>query len=89
MGERSRIEHRRGTIESRMESANTALEEARQLHQRAAVAQTAMVSKVTQLEREQDSTERELEILKSDHATLERQIAVANARMQELETQRG
>ena len=89
MGERSRIEHRRGNIESRMESANTALEEARQLHQRSAAAQTAMVSKVTQLEREQDSTERELEILKSDHGTLERQIAVANARLQELETQRG
>ncbi|PYJ41580.1 MAG: hypothetical protein DME86_08080, partial [Verrucomicrobia bacterium] len=88
MAERSKVERRRDGIESRIESANRALEEARQLHQRSALAQTATISKVTELEREQDSAERELEILKSDHATLERQIAAANARMHELETQR-
>ena len=88
MDKRSQIEHRRRTIESEIESTDKSLEEARQLHQRAALAQTATISKVTELERKQDSAERELELLKSDHATLERQIAAANARMQELETQR-
>ena len=88
MDKRSQIEHRRRTIESGIESTDKSLEEARQLHQRAALAQTATISKVTELERKQDSAERELELLKSDHATLERQIAAANARMQELETQR-
>src|SRR5207302_5084060 len=88
MAERSKVERRRDGIESRIESANRALEEARQLHQRSALAQTATISKVTELEREQDSAEREVEILKSDHATPEGQIAAANARMHELETQR-
>jgi chromosome segregation protein len=86
--ERSKIEHRRDTIESQLGSANAALEEARRLHQHAALAQTATVSKITELEREQDSAERDLEILKSEYATLERQIAAANTRMQELEEQR-
>jgi len=86
--ERSKIEHRRDTIESRIGSAQTALEEARRLHQHAALGQTATISKITELEREQDSAERDLEILKSEYAVLERQIAAAGTRMQELEKQR-
>src|SRR5207302_5366068 len=50
-------------------------------------AQTASASKISQLEREQHSAERELESLEFERSTLERQIAAADAQIQQLEEQ--
>src|SRR5207244_1069791 len=55
--------------------------------QEAQLAQTASASKISQLEREQHSAERELESLEFERSTLERQIAAADAQIQQLEVQ--
>src|SRR5213079_599195 len=65
----------------------TALEKAVALHQEAQAMQTASISKISELEREQHSAERELESLEFERSTLERQIASADAQIQQLEEQ--
>ncbi|MDQ2867286.1 MAG: chromosome segregation protein SMC [Verrucomicrobiota bacterium] len=85
--ERAEIEQRRHQTETQIASANGNLEQARARHQEAHLAQAAAASKITELERAHHSAERDFEILQSEHATLEKQIASADARLAELATQ--
>jgi chromosome segregation protein len=86
--EQTSIEQQRVSLESQITAATTALEKALVSHQEAQFAQTASASKISELEREEDSAERELESLKSDCSTLERQIAAADDQIRNLEEQR-
>ena len=85
--EQATIEQQRVALESQIAAATAALEKAVALHQEAQVAQTASISKISELEREQHFAERELESLKFERSTLERQIAAADAQIQQLEQQ--
>src|SRR5207302_589614 len=81
------VEQRRVALESQIAGGTTALEKAVALHQEAQAMQTASISKISELEREQHSAERELESLEFERSTLERQIASADAQIQQLEEQ--
>jgi len=85
--EQAAVEQRRVTAESQIAGGTTALEKAVALHQEAQAMQTASISKISELEREQHSAERELESLEFERSTLERQIASADAQIQQLEEQ--
>src|SRR5207248_2441294 len=85
--EQAIVERRRVALESQIAAGTTSLEKAVALHQEAQAAQTASISKISELEREQHSAERELESLEFERSTLERQIAAADAQTQELEEQ--
>ena len=85
--EQAAVERRRVTAESAIAGGTTALEKAVALHQEAQAMQTASISKISELEREQHSAERELESLEFERSTLERQIASADAQIQQLEEQ--
>jgi len=85
--EQAIVEQRRVALESQIAAGTRALEKAVALHQEAQAAQTASISKISELEREQHSAERELESLEFERSTLERQIAAADAQIQELEEQ--
>src|SRR5437588_11622832 len=85
--EQAAVEQRRVTAESAIAGGTTALEKAVALHQEAQAMQTASISKISELEREQHSAERELESLEFERSTLERQIASADAQIQQLEEQ--
>src|SRR5216110_762990 len=85
--EQTAVEQRRSSLESQITTAMRALEKAVALHQEAQLAQTASASKISELEREQHSAERELESLEFERSTLERQIAAADAQIQQLEVQ--
>jgi len=85
--EQAIVERRRVALESQIAAGTSALEKAVALHQEAQAAQTASISKTSELEREQHSAERELESLEFERSTLERQIAAADAQTQELEEQ--
>src|SRR5439155_507997 len=85
--EQAMVEQQRVALESQIATATRALETAVALHQEAQLAQTASASKISQLEREQHSAERELESLEFERSTLERQIAAADAQIQQLEEQ--
>ncbi len=85
--EQAMVEQQRVALESQIATATRALETAVALHQEAQLAQTASASKISQLEREQHSAERELESLEFERSTLERQIAAADAQIQQLEVQ--
>ena len=85
--EQAMVEQQRVALESQIATAMRALERAVALHQEAQLAQTASASKISQLEREHHSAERELESLEFERATLERQIAAADAQIQQLEAQ--
>ncbi len=82
------FEEQRNAMEVQIASIHSALDLARQHHQETYLAQTAAVSKTNELEREHETAERDLEVLRSEHATLERQIASADARVEELGEQR-
>ncbi len=71
-------------LHTEMAAAVVQLDDARALHQSAHLAQTAARSKASELEQEQQSAARDLEVLQSEHAMLERQIASADARLEEL-----
>ncbi|HEY2101823.1 MAG TPA: chromosome segregation protein SMC [Chthoniobacterales bacterium] len=86
--ERAAIEQTRQRMEAHIASLATALEQSRSMHRESHLAQTASAAKISEVEREHYSAGRDLEILRSEHATLERQIAVADGRIQELEEQR-
>jgi chromosome segregation protein len=86
--ERAAIEQRREKMEAQVASLAMALEQSRTMHRESHLAQTASAAKISELERERYSAGRDLEILQSEHATLERQIAAADARIHELEEQR-
>src|SRR5438067_8538172 len=81
------VEQQRVALESQIATILRALEKAVALYQEAQLAQTASASKISQLEREQHSAERELESLEFERSTLERQIAAADAQIQQLEVQ--
>ncbi len=85
--EQAAVEQRRVAAESQIAGGTTALEKAVALHQEAQATQTASISKISELEREQHSAERELESLEFERSTLERQIAAADAQIQQLEEQ--
>jgi chromosome segregation protein len=85
--EQAVVEQRRVAAESQIAAGTNALEKAVAVHQEAQAAQTASVSKISDLEREQQSAERELESLEFERATLERQIASADAQIQQFEEQ--
>jgi len=85
--EQAMVEQQRVALESQIATAMRALEKAVALHQEAQLAQTASASKISQLEREHHSAERELESLEFERSTLERQIAAADAQIQQLEEQ--
>jgi chromosome segregation protein len=87
--EQATVEQRRVALESQIAAVMSALEEALALHQEAQIAQTASTSKISELEREQHSAERELESLEFERSTLERQITSADAQIQQLEEQEG
>ena len=61
--EQAAVEQRRVTAESQIAGGTTALEKAVASHQEAQAMQTASISKISELEREQHSAERELESL--------------------------
>src|SRR6059058_4420433 len=61
--EQAIVERRRVALESQIAAGTTSLEKAVALHQEAQAAQTASISKISELEREQHSAERELESL--------------------------
>jgi chromosome segregation protein len=86
-GEQAAVEQQRVAEESQIAGSTTALEKAVALHQEAQATQTVSISKVSELEREQHSAERELESLEFERSTLERQIASADAQIQQLEEQ--
>jgi len=86
--EQATIEQRRHSLESQMARARVTLEKAVAVHQEAQLAQSASVSKISELEREQHSAERELESLEFERSALERQIASADAQIQQLEKQK-
>jgi chromosome segregation protein len=86
--EQAMVEERRVAEESQIAGSMTALEKAVALHHEAQAAQTASISTVSELEREQHSAERELESLEFELSTLERQIAAADVQIQQLEEQR-
>jgi chromosome segregation protein len=85
--EQAAVEQRRVAAESQIAAGTNALEKAVAVHQEAQAAQTASVSKISELEREQHSAERELESLEFERSTLERQIASADAQIQQFEEQ--
>src|SRR6266481_148727 len=85
--EQAAVEQRRVAAESQIAGGTTALEKAVALHQEAQATQTASISKISELEREQHSAERELESLEFERSTLERQIASADGQIQQLEEQ--
>src|SRR5207253_2408266 len=85
--EQAVVEERRIAAESQIAADTTTLEKAVALHQEAQATQTASISKISELEREQHSAERELESLEFERSTLERQIAAADAQIQQLEEQ--
>ncbi len=85
--EQASVEQQRGALESQIAAARVILEKAVVSHQEAQLAQTASVSRISELEREEYSAERELESLKSDCSTLERQIAAADDQIRSLEEQ--
>jgi len=85
--EQAMVEQQRVALESQIATAMRALEKVVALHQEAQLAQTASASKISQLEREHHSAERELESLEFERSTLERQIAAADAQIQQLEEQ--
>ncbi len=85
--EQAMVEQQRVVLQSQIATAMRALEKAVALHQEAQLAQTASASKISELEREQHSAERELESLEFEHSTLERQIAAADAQIQQLQEQ--
>ena len=87
--EQATVQQRRVALESQIAAAMSAVEEAVALHQEAQVAQTASTSKISELEREEHSAERELESLEFERSTLELQIAAADAQIQQLEEQKG
>src|SRR4051794_22528557 len=82
--ERERADSRLREHQARVSSASGALDNSRATHQQAQAAQTAAVSKTTELEREEHAAERDFDILRSEHSALERQVAAADVRMQEL-----
>ncbi|PYK60099.1 MAG: chromosome segregation protein SMC [Verrucomicrobia bacterium] len=86
--EQAMVEQRRVAAESQIAAGTKALEKAVALHQEAQATQTASISKISELEREQHSAEREVESLEFERSTLERQIASADAQIQQLEEQR-
>src|SRR5207244_8049177 len=86
-GEQAMVEQQRVALESQIATILRALEKAVALYQEAQLAQTASASKISQLEREQHSAERELESLEFERSTLERQIASADGQIQQLEEQ--
>ncbi|HKS30776.1 MAG TPA: chromosome segregation protein SMC [Chthoniobacterales bacterium] len=81
------IEQQRASLESQIAAATVVLEKAVVSHQEAQFAQAASASKISELEREEYSAARELEALKSDCLTLERQIAMADGQIRNLEEQ--
>src|SRR5437868_8851443 len=85
--EQAAVEQRRVAAESQIAGGTTALEKAVALHQEAQATQTASISKISELEREKHSAERELESLEFERSTLERQIASADGQIQQLEEQ--
>src|SRR5213595_1905287 len=85
--EQTAVEQRRVTAESQIAGGTMALEKAVALHREAQATQTASVSKISELEREQQSAEHELESLEFERVTLERQIASADAQIQQFEEQ--
>jgi len=85
--EQAAVEQQRVAAESQIAAGTNALEKAVAVHQEAQAAQTASVSKISELEREQHSAERELESLEFERSTLERQIASADAQIQQFEEQ--
>ena len=85
--EQAMVEQHRVALESQIATILRALEKAVALYQEAQLAQTASASKISQLEHEQHSAERELESLEFERSTLERQIAAADAQIQQLEVQ--
>jgi chromosome segregation protein len=82
--EQAIVEQQRVALESQIAAGTTALEKAVAMHQEAQAAQTASISKISELKLEQHSAERELESLEFERSTLERQIAAADAQIQEL-----
>src|SRR5207253_1126310 len=85
--EQATVEQQRVALESQIATGMTALEKAVALHQEAQAAETASTSKISELEREQHSAERELESLEFERSTLERQIGLADGQIQQLEEQ--
>jgi chromosome segregation protein len=85
--EQAMVEQRRVAAESQIAAGRTAMEKSVALHEEAQVTQTASISKISELEREQHSAERELESLEFEYSTLERQIASADLQIQQLEEQ--
>jgi chromosome segregation protein len=85
--EQMSIEQQRVSLESQITAATAVLEKTLVSHQEAQFAQTASASKISELEREEDSARRELELLKSDYSTLQRQIAAADDQIRNLEEQ--
>ena len=85
--EQTAVEQRRVAAESQIAGGAMALEKAVALHREAQATQTASVSKISELEREQQSAEHELESLEFERVTLERQIASADAQIQQFEEQ--
>src|SRR5205823_3739987 len=85
--EQTAVEQRRVAAESQIAGGTMALEKAVALHREAQATQTASVSKISELEREQQSAEHELESLEFERVTLERQIASADAQIQQFEEQ--
>src|SRR5213595_1507805 len=85
--EQTAVEQRRVATESQIAGGTMALEKAVALHREAQATQTASVPKISELEREQQSAEHELESLEFERVTLERQIASADAQIQQFEEQ--
>ncbi len=85
--EQTSVEEQRVSLESQITAATVVLEKAVVSHQEAHFAQTASASKISELEREEYSAERELESLKSDCSALERQVAAADDQIRNLEEQ--
>ncbi len=86
--EEAALSERKRESELAVSSAQSALEVARTTHQHAHAAQTAAISKITEMEREHHVAARDLEILKSEHDSLARQIALADERRQSLNADR-
>ncbi len=86
--EAAELETQRRNAESQIASIVSALDRARQRHQEAQLAQAAAASKIHEIEREHQTAERDLEILRLEQATLERQIASADGRLNDLNEQR-
>jgi chromosome segregation protein len=85
--EQTSVEQQRVSLESQIAAATVILEKAIASHQEAQLSESVAVSKISELEREENSAGRELESLKSEYLMLERQIAAADDQIRNLEEQ--